>query len=73
MVREGTGAIGIRVDNAYFALLLPYEKKMLENNPKINFFPASKIDKLNKFIQFIPRPFKRFIIKYFEKKLTMLL
>lgn len=68
MVREGTGAIGIRVDNAHFALLLPYEKKLLKNNPSLNFFPVSKINKANKFVRFIPMPFKRYVIRYFEKK-----
>ena len=69
MVREGTGAIGIRVDNAHFALLLPYEKKMLEKSPNQNYFPYDKIKRANKFIKLIPKPFKKYLINYFKKKL----
>ena len=69
MVREGTGAIGISVGNAHFALLLPYEKKMLDKNPNLNFFPANKIQRANKIIKFIPKPFKKYITNYFKKKL----
>ena len=70
MVREGTGAIGIRIDNAHFATLYAYEKKLLDRDPMINLFPKSKIEMANKFIRFIPRPFKRYLIRYFEKRLN---
>lgn len=68
MVRKGTGAIGIRIDNAHIALLFPYEKKLLEKNPNLNIFPPNKIEKINRFIKFIPIPIRKKIVKYFERK-----
>lgn len=69
MVREGTGAIGIWIGNAHITLLLPYEKKILEENPDINLFPPNKIEKINRFIKFAPIPLGKNLVRYFEKKL----
>ena len=71
MVREGTGVIGIRIDNAHIALLLPYEQKLLEEKPDLNMFPPNKIDRLNRYIRFIPIPIRRKVIRYYERILNI--
>jgi hypothetical protein len=69
MVREGYGAIGLKMGNAHIATLLPYEKKLLEIDYSINMFPKDRIKKINNIIKFIPMKFRKIVIKYYEKKL----
>lgn len=80
MVRKGTGAIGVK-DNwtqqeisqgkISFRLcrLLPYEQKMLQNDPFLADFPENKVDKFNRILRLFPEPIKRKLLPIFEKML----
>lgn len=74
MVRKGTGAIGIK-DNwsreqikagkipFNLSRLLPYEQKMLKENPFLTELPPNKVEKINKILVLFPIFIRRHLLK----------
>jgi len=80
MVRKGTGAIGLKSNwtqeeiahgKKPFSMsrLLPYEQKMLCNDPTLVEFPENKVEKYNKILRLFPEPIKRRLLPIFERML----
>jgi len=79
IIRQGSGLVGLK-DNLTPAQkksgfitfrvgkFLPYESKIIDNDPSLVILPYNKIEKVNKFIRLFPSSVRRKIVKYYSKK-----